>query len=140
MATKSNLITAVNSFITAVVNIVNHRLSMLEVINELYPTKVTDNDVTETFTTQVNANIIYSIQIVKQGRNVRINGSYRNTGTTILPAGTQIFTFKENEFKGDTSSYLGINSRYVPFAIISPTILNPSSQSTEFSITYSAEL
>ncbi len=140
MATKAGLISAINGFITSVVNITKHRNSMLEVINELYPTKVTDSDVTETFTTQVNANIIYSIQIVKQGRNVRINGTYRNTGSTTLPAGTQIFTFKDNEFKGDTSSYLGINARYVPFAITSPTIINPSSQSTEFSITISSEL
>jgi len=44
MATKSGLITAINGFIVSVVSVVKHRNSMLEVVNELYPTAVTDNN------------------------------------------------------------------------------------------------
>jgi hypothetical protein len=117
MATKSGLISAVNSFITSVVNITKHRNSMLEVINELYPTKVSDNSVDEIYTTQTNPNITYGIQIVKQGRSIRINGSYTYTAAAALPLGTTIFVFKDNEFKADTSAYLGTNIKYTPFAL-----------------------
>ena len=137
MATKANLISAVNGFITSIVNITKHRNSMLEVINELYPSKVSDDSTSETYTTQTNANITYGIQIVKQGRSIRINGSYTYSGVTSLPIGTEIFEFKENEFKGDTSAYLGINIGYIPYLLESTTVIAPSS-TTQFSIIISS--
>jgi len=137
MATKSALISTINGFITSIVNITKHRNSMLEVINELYPSKVSDNSTDETYTTQTNANITYGIQIVKQGRSIRINGSYTYSGVTSLPIGTEIFEFKENEFKGDTSSYLGVNIIYVPYALESTTSIAPST-TTQFSIIISS--
>jgi hypothetical protein len=137
MATKSALISAVNSFITSVVNITKHRNSMLEVINELYPSKVSDDSTSETYTTQTNANITYGIQIVKQGRSIRINGTYTYSGVTTLEAGTEIFEFKDNQFKGDTSAYLGVNIRYVPYALESTTEIAPSS-TKQFSVIISA--
>jgi hypothetical protein len=137
MATKSALISAVNSFITSVVNITKHRNSMLEVINELYPSKVSDNSTSETYTTQTNANITYGIQIVKQGRSIRIDGTYTYSGVTALEAGTKIFEFKDNQFKGDTSPYLGVNIRYVPFALESTTVIAASS-TKQFSVIISA--
>jgi hypothetical protein len=137
MATKSALISAVNGFITSVVNITKHRNSMLEVINELYPTKVSDNSTSETYTTQTNNDITYSIQIVKQGRNVRVDGSYTYAGSVALPIGTKIFDFKTNEFRGDTSPYLGVNVNYTPYALNSTSIITPST-TVQFSITISA--
>lgn len=138
MATKSALISAVNSFITSVVNITKHRNSMLEVINELYPLKVSDNSTSETYTTQTNQNITYAIQMVKQGRNIRINGTYTYNGSTLIEEGTQIFAFKDNEFKGDTSAYLGINIRYLPFGLETTSVISSTSGTREFSITISA--
>ncbi len=138
MATKASLISAVNGFITSVVNITKHRNSMLEVINELYPSKVSDNSTDETYTTQTNANITYAIQIVKQGRSVRIDGSYTYSTGSPLPAGTEIFAFKENEFKGDTSAYLGVNIKYAPFALQSTNVIVASPSSNQFSITISS--
>jgi len=38
MATKAGLISAINGFITSVVNITKHRNSMLELVNELFQT------------------------------------------------------------------------------------------------------
>lgn len=137
MATKSALISAVNSFITSVVNITKHRNSMLEVINELYPTKVSDDSTTETYTTQTNPNITYSIQMVKQGRSVRINGSFTYSAAQALPANTTIFVFKDNEFKGDTSAYLGTNIKYSPYALKS--INNIILGTYQFSITISSD-
>jgi hypothetical protein len=140
MATKANLISAVNGFITAIVNITKHRNSMLEVINELYPTPVYENVTDpsdEIYTTQTNVNISYQIQIVKQGRTVRVSGIYSYIGQSTLPIGTKIFDFKENEFKGDSNSYLGVNIKYAPFGLQSTTVIAPSSN-TEFSITFSS--
>jgi hypothetical protein len=137
MATKASLISAVNGFITAVVNITKHRNSMLEVINELYPSKVSDDSTSETYTTQTNANITYGIQIVKQGRSIRINGTYTYSGVTTLEAGTEIFEFKDSEFKGDTSAYLGVNIRYVPYLLESTTSIAPST-TTQFSVIISS--
>ena len=110
---------------------------MLEVVNELYPLKVFDNSTDETYTTQTNANITYTIQIVKQGRNIRIDGLYIYSGTVALEAGTEIFEFKESQFKGDTSAYLGVNIRYGPFALESTTVIAPLS-TTQFTVTISA--
>ena len=133
MATKNALITNINNFITSVVNITKHRNSMLAVVNELYPTKVSDSNTTETYTTKNGPNITYNIQIVKQGRSVRINGNYTNTSGFALPVGTTIFTFKTNEFRGDTSVYLGNNVEYTPYLIrsINPILVGAT---TNFSI------
>jgi hypothetical protein len=138
MATKSGLIGAVNSFITALITQSKHRDSMLEVINELYPTKVSDSNSTETYTTKNGTVITYSIQIVKQGRSVRINGSYTNTSALVIPIGTTIFTFKTNEFRGDTSYYLGNNVEYTPYLIKNLNPMLPNS-TTNFSITINSD-
>lgn len=137
MATKSSLIGTVNGFITSLVTVAKHRNSMLEVINELYPSKVSDDSTSETYTTQTNANITYGIQIVKQGRSIRINGSYTNNSVSSLPIATTIFTFKDSQFKGDTSSYLGINAKHIPF-LLQTTEITAASASIEFSIIFSA--
>lgn len=133
MATKSGLIAAVNGFITSLITQTKHRDSMLEVINELYPTKVLDSNSTETYTTKNGTVITYSVQIVKQGRSVRINGSYNNTSALAIPVGTTIFTFKTNEFIGDTSYYLGNNVEYTPYLIKNLNPMLPNS-TTNFSI------
>lgn len=133
MATKSGLIAAVNGFITSLITQTKHRDSMLEVINELYPTKVLDSNSTETYTTKNGTVITYSVQIVKQGRSVRINGSYNNTSALAIPVETTIFTFKTNEFIGDTSYYLGNNVEYTPYLIKNLNPMLPNS-TTNFSI------
>jgi hypothetical protein len=135
--TKANLISTVNGFLTAIVTIAKNRNAMLEIINELYPSKVIDNSTDEIYTTQNNSNITYAIQIVKQGRNIRINGTYTYSGSSTLEAGTEIFAFKESEFKGDTSAYLGVNIRYVPFILESTNVIMPFS-TTQFSVTISS--
>jgi hypothetical protein len=137
MATKSALIASINGFITAIITQAKLRSGFLDVVNELYPSKVLDNSTDETYTTQTNANITYSIQILKQGRNIRIDGTYTYSGLVALEAGTEIFEFKESQFKGDTSPYLGVNIRYVPFALESTKVISPSS-TTQFSLTISS--
>lgn len=135
--TKANLISTVNGFLTAIVTISKNRNAMLEIINELYPSKVVDNSTDEIYTTQNNSDITYTIQIVKQGRNIRIDGTYTYGGLSTLEVGTEIFEFKESQFKGDTSPYLGVNIRYVPFKLESTKTITPSS-TTQFSVMISS--
>lgn len=78
MATKANLISAVNSFITAIINPTKHRNSMLEVIDNIYPTVVIDIESTTNIFTKVNTDFIYDIKTSKIGRNVNICGSFTN--------------------------------------------------------------
>lgn len=88
------------------------------IVDELYKAKVTDSNSTETYTTKNGTVVTYNITSIKKiGTYIRVDGSYTNTGISILPAGTVVFTFKDNEYKGDTSYYLGINCYYEPYAI-----------------------
>jgi len=137
MATKASLLSEINGFLTAVITIANHRLSMSAVVDEIYPSAVTDNSTDETYTTQNTASITYAIQITKQGRSVRINGSYTNTSASALPAGTEIYAQKDNQYKGSTSEFIGEAVVYTPYKLSSRGVIPPSS-TTKFFITYNA--
>lgn len=76
MATKSALTTAINGYITAVINIANHRLSMLELINSLFQTTVIDSDITG-----INK-FTKDLRYKKIGNIVYIDGWIRNNYTT----------------------------------------------------------
>ena len=54
MATKANLITALNGFISAVVGITKHRNANNAIVDEIYPNSIIDNQTTETYTTIYN--------------------------------------------------------------------------------------
>lgn len=98
MATKTGILATINGFITAVITQAKHRSSMSTVIDEIYPSRITDTQATETYTTKAGANITYSIQIIKSGNIAHIKGSINNTtGLFLVPQ--NVFTFKENEWK-----------------------------------------
>lgn len=78
MATKSNLITAVNNFLSSVIGITKHRNSMLEVINNIYPTPTYETQATSVIYTKAGENFTYNIKIAKIGRVVHINGWFEN--------------------------------------------------------------
>ena len=98
MATKTSLLTTINGFITAVITQAKHRSSMSAVVDEIYPSNVTDSQATETYTTKAGTSINYSIRITKSGNIAHISGTVRNTTSGILNP-QNIFTWKNNEFK-----------------------------------------
>jgi hypothetical protein len=63
-----------------------------------------------------------------------VEKGWTNSGNKV---GTEIFEFKENEFRGDTSAYLGINIGYIPYLLQSTTTIAPST-TTQFSIIISS--
>jgi|688.fasta_scaffold314567_2 hypothetical protein len=69
MATKAGLISAINGFITSVVNITKHRNSMLELVNELFQTTTI-----QTITTGTDV-FWCSLRYKKIGNIVFIDGS-----------------------------------------------------------------
>jgi len=140
MATKVNLISAVNTFLTAIITQLKVRNAQLEVINEIYPTPATDNSTTETYTTQLSPYITYSIKIVKTGINIRINGDYTHVNSSALPANSVVFELKDTEYDGinDSVFYVGNNCVLRNGRLFTDSPLG-TSQSKNFSITYTAK-
>ncbi len=113
MATKANLITALNGFISAVVGITKHRNANNAIVDEIYPNSIIDNQTTETYTEAIGGNnISYSIAIVKSGNISHISGSFEN-GNNFIISNRGVFTWLSNEFtpNSDTSlNFLGIDN------------------------------
>jgi len=102
MATKSGLISAVNGFITSVVSVVKHRNSMLEVINELFPTVTQQNEASTSIITKTYSLAVYDIDFKKQGNLVTATGEISVTGTSIN-ANTILCTFADAVYRPNTS-------------------------------------
>jgi len=98
METKTNLISAVNGFLTAIITQSKVRDAQLEVIDEIYPDAVTDSQATETYTTKSGTNLNYTISLLKSGNKVLIKGTITNTTTLALSA-QNVFTWKDTEFR-----------------------------------------
>lgn len=75
MATKASLTSAVNGFITAVVNIANHRLSMLQLINELFQTTHSMSNVS------APNQFTYNLKFKKIGNVIWVDGTVKNEYT-----------------------------------------------------------
>ena len=103
MATKSQVIASVNGYLTEVIDIADHRASMLDLINQLYPVSVTDSNTTETYTTKEGSAITYTITLIKHGNAVHISGNVTNTTNSAL-SGQDIFDWKNTEYKPITGT------------------------------------
>jgi len=83
MATKTDLITAINTQLTAIITQAKVRLASLAIVNELFPTEYRElheqviPDELE-ITTPELSNLFYGISFVKRGNTVYINGYVRN--------------------------------------------------------------
>ena len=83
MATKTDLITAINTQLTAIITQAKVRLASLAIVNELFPTEYRElhhqilPDELE-ITTPEFSNLFYGISFVKRGNTVYINGYVRN--------------------------------------------------------------
>lgn len=97
MATKTNLITAINGFLSAIVTTLKHRNSMLEVVNEIYPTTQVETEASDVITT-ASADFDYNLNFTKIGRLVHVTGTITNVSGAILGFGATVFQFKDTEF------------------------------------------
>ena len=117
MATKTNLINTINGYLTAVITLAKHRLSMLELINELYPTIIVDDNSSTNVLTE-NTSVVgldYTTTIVKQGRKVTIKGELINNTGSIVGGGSGVYIFDitNSEFYPsglDSAFMFGVNT------------------------------
>jgi len=71
------------------------------IVDNVYPTAVTDNNTSETYTTKAGTNITYSITLFKQGNFPAIKGTITNSTFSTLSS-QNVFTWKDNEYKPKT--------------------------------------
>jgi hypothetical protein len=105
MAIKTNLISNINSFITAIVTVAKHRNSMLELVNEFYRSPLKETNFTNSITNNNSViGLTYDVTFMKQGGKVTINGSITNTTSEIIGSVSE-----------DSNWFLEIvNSEYYP--------------------------
>lgn len=108
MATKSNLLSSINTQLTAIITQAKHRLSMSALVDELYPSVISDTQATTNVLTASNAtDRTYNLKIVKQGRCVTVTGRLKNTLTSIV-SNVEFATVTNAEFLASgTINYYG---------------------------------
>lgn len=88
MATKTNLISAINTQLTAIITQAKVRLASSLIVDELYPTVIDENTATVgkvvTEENTINTNLTYNVSIAKQGRIVTIQGKITNLSDFII--------------------------------------------------------
>lgn len=149
MATKTNLITAINTQITAIITQAKHRLSMLELVNEIYPTAVRETQSTTNTITTKNTTpaLAYDINIAKTGRKVTINGSITNTTDAIIasvaPDANYFFEITNSEFYPnslETQPFFTFGTGFTSYVYFDSNKIYcreiPANEVSYFSITY----
>lgn len=108
MATKSNLLSSINTQLTAIITQAKHRLSMSALVDELYPSVISDTQATTNVLTASNGtDRTYNLKIVKQGRCVTVTGRLKNTLTSIV-SNVEFATVTNAEFLASgTINYYG---------------------------------
>jgi hypothetical protein len=108
MATKTGLLATINGFLTAVITQTKHRSSMSSIVDEIYPSSISDANTTETYTTKSGTNFNYNVTIIKSGNIANIKGTIQNASGSLLPP-QNIFAWKENEYKAISGLGTSIN-------------------------------
>ena len=111
MATKTNLISAINTQLTAIITQAKVRLASLQLVNEIYPTPISDTQSTTNVVTKISTNFTYNLQFTKTGRNIHICGIITNISGSILSSVEEILEVTNSEFEPYTNYMLiGSNS------------------------------
>ena len=97
MATRNQTLTSVNSEITAIIDDVKHRQSMLFLIDQLYTT-VTEqsNEVAGTIYDN-DVSLFYRMRVSKSGNTVCVNGFIQNT-TGAMVSSQNLFSIVNSEY------------------------------------------
>ena len=97
MSTKANLITAINAQITALITQAKHRLSMLEIVNTLFPTS--DTYIVTT------GGVQYNLTFTKVGNKCTLSGSIANSANSII-GGVKLFDIPNSIYFPKKSVFL----------------------------------
>lgn len=110
MATQTNLISAINTQLTAIITQAKVRLASLQLVNEIYPTPISDTQATTNVVTKIGTKFTYHLQFTKTGRNIHICGSITNISGSILNSVEEILEVTNSEFEPYTN-YMLIGSK-----------------------------
>jgi hypothetical protein len=113
---KSDLITAVNTQLTAIITQAKVRLASLQLVNEVYPTTQVETELIDVITT-ASADFDYNLNFTKIGRLVHVTGTIRNVSGSILGFGANVFEFKATEFYPNTTITQVVNTNDLNFTI-----------------------
>ena len=110
MATKTNLISAINTQLTAIITQAKVRFASLQLVNEIYPTPISDTQATTNVVTKIGTEFTYNLQFSKVGRNIHIYGSITNISGSILSSVEEILEVTNAEFEPYTTyDFIGSN-------------------------------
>ena len=112
MAIKSNIISTINGFITAIVTVSKVRSSFDTIVDNIYPTPISDTEATTNVVTKIGTNFTYNLQFTKTGRNIHVCGSITNVSGSILGGSVEeILEVTHTEFEPYTTySFICSNS------------------------------
>lgn len=111
MATQTNLISAINTQLTAIITQAKVRLASLQLVNEIYPTPISDTQATTNVVTKIGTKFHYNLQFTKTGRNIHLCGSITNISGSILSSVEEILEVTNSEFEPYTNySLIGSNT------------------------------
>lgn len=103
MATQTNLISAINTQLTAIITQAKVRLASLQLVNEIYPTPISDTQATTNVVTKIGTYFTYNLQFTKTGRNIHICGHIKNISGSILNSVEEILEVTNSEFEPYTT-------------------------------------
>ena len=103
MATKTNLISAINTQLTAIITQAKVRLASLQLVNEIYPTPISDTQLTTNVVTKIGTKFNYNLQFTKTGRNIHVYGFIKNVSGSILSSVEDILEVTNSEFEPYTN-------------------------------------
>lgn len=141
MATKSHLLNSINTQLTAIITQAKHRLSMSALVDELYPSVISDTQATTNVLTASNAtDRTYNLKIVKQGRCVTIKGRMKNVLTSII-SNVPFATITNAEFlPSESTAYYGFGENgIVNFSLTNSgllTVTSPMASESEVDINF----
>ena len=111
MAIKSNIISTINGFITAIVTVTKVRSSFDTIVDNIYPTPILDTQDTTNIATKMGINFTYNLQFTKTGRNIHLCGRITNVSGSVLNSVEEILEVTNTEFEPYTNyTLIGSNS------------------------------
>ena len=110
MATKTNLISAINTQLTAIITQAKVRLASLQLVNEIYPTPISDTQATTNVATKIGVKFNYNLLFTKTGRNIHICGTITNVSGVLLNSVEEILEVTNPEFEPYTNYSFVISS------------------------------
>lgn len=113
MSTKTTIQNLIDTNLASGSNITatEHRAVLTSVLNNLYPTPISDTQLTTNVVTKIGTKFTYNLQFSKVGRNIHIYGSVTNISGSVLNSLEEILEVTNAEFEPYTSyTLIGSNT------------------------------